>query len=391
MLSNYLKIAIRNIRQHTSYSLINVLGLACGLLIFSLMKYHLSFDNFPYEITAWIFVLATGTTSVLAIIAVCYRSFRAALANPVNSLKTERMHSGILISALLIFNLACVSAQDRQIQSSKYLNQKPPGITPQVFSPGVISTENGQEFGSVFSKDGKEFYYAVIVNKKAEIRFTKFENKEWTEPVTLIVSEKYEYNDPFLSPDEKRLFFISDRARDGKGGKKDIDIWYVERSGKEWSAPINAGKEINSDKNEYYISFTREGGMYFSSNGATGASDTRNFDIYYSESGGGGFLPKKKLGDAINTEHYEADVFVSPDEKFVIFCSERPGGYGRGDLYISFRDDEGKWQKAKNMGSVINTSNYEFCPFVSRDGKYLFYTSNMDIYWVDAAIIETLR
>jgi hypothetical protein len=286
--------------------------------------------------------------------------------------------------------VAAAFAQDNKKEQLKYLGQKPPGMTPEIFAPGLISTD-GREFGSVFSRDAKEFYYAVIVNKKAEIRFAKLENGKWTDPVKLIVSEKYEYNDPFLSPDEKKLFFISDRALDGKGDKKDIDIWYVERNGEGWSAPINAGREINTDKNEYYISFTKNDIMYFSSNGPTGDTDAKNFDIYYSQFRGEKFLPKQRMSDAINTEHYEADVFISPDEKFIIFCSERPGGYGKGDLFISFRDDKGIWQKAKNMGSVINTDNYEFCPSVSRDGKYLFYTSNMDIYWVDARVIATLR
>lgn len=288
-------------------------------------------------------------------------------------------------------NISVALAQNAENKSMLYLNQQPPGTTPQIFAPEIISKQNGKEYGSVFAKDAKEFYYAVVENGKAEIRFTQLENNKWTEAVTLIGDDKFEYNDPFLSPDEKRLFFISDRPIDGKGDKKDIDIWYVDRKTKGWSEPINAGREINSDKNEYYISFTKNGTMYFASNGATGESDRKNFDIYYSEFADGRFQHKKKLNDAINTAHYEADVFIDPDEKYIIFCSERPGGYGRGDLFISFKDDNGTWQQARNMGNVINTQSYEFCPFVTGDGKYLFYTSNMDIYWVDAEIIETFR
>lgn len=79
------------------------------------------------------------------------------------------------------------------------------------------------------------------------------------------------------------------------------------------------------------------------------------------------------------------------DESYVIFCSIRKEGFGQGDLYISFKDDAGNWSKAKNMGSVINTTGHELCPFVTKDGKYFFYTSNQDIYWVDARIINSLK
>jgi hypothetical protein len=148
-----------------------------------------------------------------------------------------------------------------------------------VFAPGLVSLQNRFEFGSVFTKDGKEFYYAVDTAGKAEIRFMQLKNNEWTAPVKLVVSDKYGYNDPCLSIDEKRLFFISDMPLDGVGKNKDYDIWYIERRGDKWSKPINAGKEINSDKNEYYISFSKNGTMYFSSN-VNSTDENKKITIY---------------------------------------------------------------------------------------------------------------
>jgi len=73
-----------------------------------------------------------------------------------------------------------------------------------------------------------------------------------------------EYNSPFLLPDELRLYFISDQAQDGKGEKKDFDIWYLERQKDGWSElPINASPAINTKKNEYYMSFTDYGTIIF--------------------------------------------------------------------------------------------------------------------------------
>ncbi|GAB3281327.1 hypothetical protein GCM10027347_56910 [Larkinella harenae] len=279
-----------------------------------------------------------------------------------------------------------------QPANSPYLNQPPPGLIPQLFAPDRVSLKDHYEYGSVFSKDGKEFYYAVIIDQKPQIRCIKFEKNAWTTPKTVIASPKYEYNDPFLSPDGKRLYFISDQATDGQGEKKDFDIWYLEREKNGWSrVPINAGPSINTDKNEYYMSFTKEGTLYFSSNGGTSPATDKDYDIRFSMYVKGKFQPAQKLGTAVNTPHYEADVFVSPDEDYLIFCAERPDGLGAGDLYISFKSKTGQWQKAKNMGNVINTDAYEFCPFVTSDRNYLFFSRSGDIFWVNAAVIDALR
>lgn len=289
----------------------------------------------------------------------------------------------ICIPVLFFILIGCVENADNR---HKYLNQKVPSTVPEKFAPGIISLDSEYEFGSVFNKDATEFFYGVDLNGKSEIRYSKLEGETWTKPQTILVHDKYGYNDPFLSPDEKRLYFISPRAMNGKGQPKDYDIWYVEKEGDAWSEPINAGPNINSPKNEYYISFTKEGTMYFSSN-----RKNSDFDIYTSKSVNGAFQEAFPMGNAINTTYYEADVFVDPNETYVIFCAERPEGLGRGDLYISFKKKDGTWTPSKNMGSVINTDGHELCPFVSMDGKYFFYTSNQDIYWVSTEIFETMR
>ncbi|MEO0339627.1 MAG: serine hydrolase, partial [Bacteroidota bacterium] len=161
---------------------------------------------------------------------------------------------------------------------------------------------------------------------------------------------------------------------------------YVEKQAEGWSEPINAGPEINTSGDEYYISFTKEGTMFFGSNRIN-----YDFDIYQSRFVDGAFQTPTTLGDSINTGFYEADVFVDPNEEYLIFCAQRPDGYGRGDLYISFKDKDGTWSESRNMGPKINSTGHELCPFVSQDGKYFFYTSKEDIYWVDAKIIQDLK
>jgi len=276
-----------------------------------------------------------------------------------------------------------------------YFNQAPPSTTPKVFAPGKISLENQFEFGSVFSNDMKEFYYGVEINGKAETRMMKFDpdgyqDGAWSEPVKILVHDVYSYNDPFLTPDNKKLFVISDRLLTDSGPKKDYDIWYIERQETGWSEPKNAGNNINSEKNEYYISFTKAGKMYFSSN-KQDTEGVNNHDIYSSEWKNGEFQPAVKLGSEINTSSYEADVFIAPDESYVVFAANRPDGLGSGDLYVSFRNPDGTWTTSKSLGNSINTETDDFCPYVSPDGKYLFYASRGDIYWVSTDVIKKMR
>jgi len=290
------------------------------------------------------------------------------------------------VLVLLLGNLET----DQPKPDPKYFNMVPPGTTPAVFAPGKVSMPDQFEFGAIFSKDRSEFYYGIFANGKAETRMMKFENGKWTAPVTLLTHDVYSYNDPFLTPDEKKLFFISDRPLSGQGPKKDYDIWYIERQSGKWSAPINAGKHINSDKNEYYISFTKTGTMYFSSN-IGDKEGKNNYDIYSSALRSGEFAPSVKLASGINSPHYEADVFVAPDESYVVFSANRPDGLGSGDLHVSFRKADGSWTASRSLGNTINTETDDFCPYVSPDGKYLFYASRGDVYWVSADVIEKLR
>lgn len=253
-----------------------------------------------------------------------------------------------------------------------YFNQQPPKDESVVFAPGIVSIDTVAEFGSTFSKDLTEFFFAIErKNGKAETWYRTSDKS-----VPLLVHETYSYNDPMLSPDQKRLYFISDQPLSGTGQKKDFDIWYIERKGNGWSKPINSGPNINSNKNEYYVSFTASGTMYFSS-GRTG-----DHDIYSAKADGRGFKPAEKVA-GINTNEYEGDVFIAPDESYMIVaCARAANIISGGDLYITTKDQQGNWTPLKNMGPKINGPRFDYCPFVTPDGKYLFYTRAEEIRWV---------
>lgn len=288
-----------------------------------------------------------------------------------------------LVVSLFYFYCSILGAQT----NLRYLGQDLPSNIPRIFAPGIISKQARSEFGSIFSTDGSEFFFAVDINGKAEIRYSKLDNGSWAVPITIIGHTAHSFNDPMLSPDEKRLYYISNRPRNGeKTG--DYDIWYSERLSDGWSGPINAGNNINSVKNEYYISFASDGTMYYSSNKNAKDGMDHDYDIYASKEKNGIFQKPYRLGRTINTEAYEADVFIAPDESYIIFCSIRPEGLGNGDLYISYKQENGEWSDAKNLKKPVNSEKHELCPWVTTDGKYFLYTSDQDIYWVSTKIFE---
>jgi len=276
-------------------------------------------------------------------------------------------------------------------QTHLFFGQQPPGNKPVLFAPGIISKSDRHEFGCTLSKDGAEFYFGVDNDGQMEIHYTILENGVWSDQENLFPGDSSSYNDPMLSKDESKLYFISNRSLDSDKKTKDIDIWYVEREGDRWSSPINAGPNVNNELDQYYASFSKDGSLYYASKDTAQDAKRYAFDIYRSQLDQGVFQVPVKLPPTINTERYEADVFVSPDESFMIFCSIRRGGLGIGDLYISFKDNNDQWTTARNMGDVINTEHHELCPFITSDGEYFFYTSNQDIYWVSTDVIRELK
>lgn len=190
--------------------------------------------------------------------------------------------------------------------------------------------------------------------------------------------------------------------------------------------PVNMGDSINSPQAEYYPSFTindsifvftrRAGGIredfmqsiktphgYTKATVIDGSINTEpskgainisqdgewlifagnfsgkgfgNFDLYISYNTPNGWSEPVNLGPNINTEYWESSPSLSADKNALYFSSDRPGGYGGNDLYVSYRQPNGKWSPAINMGPSVNTKGDELAPFVHADNQTLYYTSS---------------
>lgn len=269
-----------------------------------------------------------------------------------------------------------------------YLGEKAPGIEPVVFAAGIVSTE-ADELNAIFTPDGREFYFSRRrKDRKYQIMVVRLGgNGKWQAPEVAPFSGRYSDADPFITPDGKMMLFISKRPEEGYGPPH--DIWIMNRVDSGWTEPVDPGYPLNTPGNEIFPSMSSGGMLYYVAE-YYGGKGRR--DVYRSHYEKGVFGPAELVAGGVSSEYNEGDPFISPDGSYLIFVSaDRPGGYGSGDLYVSFREEDGSWSEARNLGPEINSEGYDYCPSVTPDGKYFFFTKKGDIYWVDFTVIERLR
>ena len=282
----------------------------------------------------------------------------------------------ILILVFALFLNACNTKKlstkdsDAPIIENAYLGQKPPGLIPELFAPNIIKTEH-REAEAAFTPDLKEFYFRRRGGKYKNntLVVIQYKDNRWTESVV-----PPRAGEPFISPDGKILYL----------GNK-----YRERTNSGWSEVKSLGPMFdNEDLGIMRLSTSAKGTYVF--------DDYKSDVIRISTVKDGKHEEPRLLGKEINSGKWTAHPFIAPDESYLIWDSEKDSGYGDNDLYISFRQQDGSWGAAINLGDKINTEFAEAYGSVSPDGKYFFYHRGFggdtgDIFWVDAQIIENLR
>lgn len=253
------------------------------------------------------------------------------------------------------------------------LGQVPPGLTPKPFAPGLVSTK-GFETQAAFAPSMREFYYVgqALGEKKSNRYVIRYEDGAWRKSVMEFTSGV------FISTDGNTMHAggeYRERTDTGWSDKKKLGTPFDE-------IPIMVLTASNADT--YFFDERTEIGTIRSSRIVDGVREA-----------------PKPLGENINTGKYTAHPFIAPDESYLIFDSDRKGGYGDSDLYISFRQQDASWGPAINMGVDINTEKGDSHGSVTPDGKYFFYSTrklgegvtenDLSIFWVDAQIIENIR
>jgi len=114
-------------------------------------------------------------------------------------------------------------------------------------------------------------------------------------------------------------------------------------------------------------------------------------DIWRARPAAGGYAPAECLPPPVNSAGFEGDTLVAPDESYLIVSTSRDPQSDQADLFLSFPGPKGTWKPLVKLGFDVSSPLGENCQMLSPDGRYLFFTRDGDIYWVDAAVIERTK
>lgn len=235
--------------------------------------------------------------------------------------------------------------------------------TPLLLAPSLIATSL-TEYNGTISPEGTELFYTAEIAGRGVILTTHLkEDQTWSKPLIAPFSGSYSDYDPLFSPDGQRLYFSSERPSEEGKKSGSTNICYVEREGSNWSSPQMI---FLTGKGDYYSSLTNFGTIYF--------NVWNDGDIYKAVPDGSEYKVEV-LPEAINGRSDVGDPFISPNEDYLIFRGYFKEGYGRGDLYISFREGDA-WTTPENLGPEINSNGQEMCPYVTPDGKWFIFASD---------------
>ena len=194
------------------------------------------------------------------------------------------------------------------------------------------------------------------------------------EPVNLgpaINSEYWEYL-PLLTADQEIMLFT---RRITSNMRIQEDFYFSNITDTGWQQARNLGPPINTPYNEGAHSISPDGRYLF----FTGCERPDGFgscDIFISERRGDNYSPPSNLGRPVNTPVWESQPSISPDGKSLYFVSNRRGGYGKKDIWVSNFQLNGRWSEPVNLGPQINTAEDEMSPFIHTDNSTIYFTSS---------------
>lgn len=259
-----------------------------------------------------------------------------------------------------------------------YLGQTPPGLVAEPFAPGIVST-NAYEYGVTMAPDLSQIVFIRGDGAPSSQQFISLDHRDgrWRERVM-----GPRLGQPFFSPDGETVHL---------GGG------YARRAGEGWAEVQPLG-----------LAFAAYEIMRLTASSA----GTYVFDEIGSPAGDGLIRISRRIDGVqqapqalpaeINTGTFNAHPFLAPDESFMLWDGRREAGYGNSDIYVSFRTPDGAWGEAINLGAAVNTDAWEASASVTPDGRFILFhrmvdsgpeggLPDVDVYWVDAAILDALR
>ena len=294
------------------------------------------------------------------------------------------------LALILILLAGCTEREEFPVFRGPYLGQKPPGSSAELFAPGIITTSSDEAYPS-FTRDGRAFHYKC--RDKGGWLYMEDDGGRWSDPQIVPFSQAYAFGEAMIMPDGKTLLFCSQVGMKESEAHESYNLWRMDKHNGRWQTPTPFGIQINTAYHEAYPSISSSGDLYFF---RELDDDYGGCEIFVARNDDDRWLTPTRLGSAVNSSRHDCDPFVAPNGRYLLFCvRDRDDGFGNNDLYISYKQADGSWLKSFNMGKAFNTSAEEITPYVTPDGRYIFFSSNRlgnyDIYWVDAKIIDTYK
>jgi len=302
----------------------------------------------------------------------------------------------------------------------RHFGQPLPGLNPEIYAPHYISTGLAER-DITFSADGKYLMFGLMDSGLVTTMVSTWQDGSWSEPFTAPWHEDQNFAcfETAMSKDGKSVYFLSNQAATGQTqgrGWANQNIFTSNFNNGNWSEPIPLPAPVTTDAAEYFPSLASDGTLYFSRENEDG-----NPAIWMAPAIDDGFGEPVRLPAEVNVGVNNYNAFISPDQKFIIVCV---GGHddnlGESDYWVSFRNQDGTWQQAKNMGDKLNVPDSRASSaFLSPDGKVLFFSStrlknsdsfngkrltgadlweihtqpgmgSSDLWWVDASILYNM-
>ena len=298
----------------------------------------------------------------------------------------------ILILVFALFLNACNTKNQKSKDSdsptleSPYFGQKLPGLIPELFAPGIISLNERYEHSVSFSPDLDEIYFtASKKGEDASIYFSKLEGKKWTTPkkANFTKGKKVGEMHPFVNANGTMLHFAALDEFTQPHHKETVKSWYVTREGNSWSDAKQLDSPLNDDF-VFYLNEAKNGDLYYFN-----VSKRRT---YYAPNKNGKFPEVHEVG--IGGAH----AFISPTQDYIVVnARNREDDQRKSDIYVYFKEKDGTWSKAINLGKEVNSNFSETCPSITPDGKYLFFGryneegGESNVYWASTEIISKLK
>lgn len=259
-----------------------------------------------------------------------------------------------------------------------------PGSRGEVFAPGIVSVAASFDFAITFTPECDECYFTSRSDSSGlnTIMVSRRTSSGWTVPEVAPFSGKYFDFEPHIAPDGSFMLFGSQRPVPGsRAPNENTPILMMKRRGSGWAEPVLLGPGM-------FATTSRNGSVYL-----TDIEGSAHGIVSWKLAEERPAIPQRE-GGGVNNPAPGVPPCIAPDESFIIFDSIRAdgvGGPGASDLYICFRQEDGGWGPAINLGPDINTPGENICAALSPDGKFLFYTAHRDIWWVSMDAVLRLR